>query len=569
VELPAATEDPQVLLVRDEDVEGAAPEVETSASLPGRNRPPINLRASWSARAPKVQPEIAPRVQLGVVHHTVSENSYSPGAVPSLLRSVQAFHMDGNGWDDIGYNFLVDAYGGIWEGRAGGITNAVIGAHAVGANAFGTGVSVIGNFDVAAPPSAVITGLGQILGWKLYVHGVDARARVDFYLGEGALGGGRVHNFPTIIGHRDVAQTACPGAYLYSQLDSVRAWAGANQDTMRSSQGFWSSVTIGTNQDGRLELFAIGLDGLIYHNWQVYGGWSGWEALGGRFAGRLTVANNADGRLEVFGISVSGRLTHAWQTVPNGGWSGFKEEGGIWSPDAGVAVALGGSGRLEAVVMGNDQAWVFWQTTPNGSWNGAAPLGGSFPSFANVTMGRNKDGRLEVFAVADGGVLVHAWQRSLGGTWSGFASFGMPASGKPSVANNADGRLEVVGVDSAGRMWQVWQSTPNGAWASPKVLSGGFMPDADAKLARNQDGRLQAFSLDWAGGLSSAWQQTSGSIWTPTRGFGGQLLGIPDVALGADGRMALVSFTTPVADRAWMLTQNAPNGDWGVWSPIP
>src|SRR5205814_8139148 len=102
-----------------------------SASVP---IPPINTRASWGARAPKATPGYASSVQMTFVHHTVNSNTYAQSDVPSILRSIQAYHMDSNGWDDIGYNFLVDRFGGMWEGRGGGMDQPVIGAHTLGFN---------------------------------------------------------------------------------------------------------------------------------------------------------------------------------------------------------------------------------------------------------------------------------------------------------------------------------------------------------------------------------------------------------------------------------------------------
>src|SRR5690606_21938388 len=114
----------------------------------------VNTRASWGARGAKEPPSIASSgLKLAVVHHTASTNAYSASQVPSILRSMQAFHMDGNGWNDIGYNFLVDRFGNVWEGRGGGVDKAVIGAHAGGFNTGSVGVSVIGNFESTAATS--------------------------------------------------------------------------------------------------------------------------------------------------------------------------------------------------------------------------------------------------------------------------------------------------------------------------------------------------------------------------------------------------------------------------------
>ena len=108
--------------------------------------PQIVSRTSWKAdeeirRAP---PRYAGAVYFAVVHHTAGSNTYSRAASPAIVRAIELYHVRGNGWNDIGYNFLVDRYGQVFEGRAGGIDRNVIGAHAEGFNTGSVGVAVIG-----------------------------------------------------------------------------------------------------------------------------------------------------------------------------------------------------------------------------------------------------------------------------------------------------------------------------------------------------------------------------------------------------------------------------------------
>ena len=90
------------------------------------------------------------------VHHTVNSNDYAPEDVPALLRGIYRYHTKNLGWSDVGYNFLVDRFGGIWQGRAGGSALAVRGAHTLGFNSTSTGIAVIGNFEEVVPERAVI-----------------------------------------------------------------------------------------------------------------------------------------------------------------------------------------------------------------------------------------------------------------------------------------------------------------------------------------------------------------------------------------------------------------------------
>ena len=194
--------------------------------------PPINPRSSWGARAPKTAPSYASAVQMAFVHHTVNANNYAPADVPAILRGIQAYHMDSNGWDDIGYNFLVDRFGRVWEGRSGGIDRPVIGAHTLGFNTGSTGVSVIGDFTSTNPPDASLQAVGQLLAWKFSLNGVDPGGTNVMTSGDSGSrwpAGTRV-TLNNISGHKDANYTDCP-ALLYNFLPQIRsiarAWWGA------------------------------------------------------------------------------------------------------------------------------------------------------------------------------------------------------------------------------------------------------------------------------------------------------------------------------------------------------
>ena len=88
------------------------------------------------------------------MHHTVNANDYTEAQVPALLRSIYALPREvAAGWSDIGYNFLVDRFGRIWEGRYGGIDRPVVGAHTLNYNDDAFAMSAIGNFDTARRPT--------------------------------------------------------------------------------------------------------------------------------------------------------------------------------------------------------------------------------------------------------------------------------------------------------------------------------------------------------------------------------------------------------------------------------
>jgi hypothetical protein len=187
--------------------------------------PAIVTRAEWDAneairRAP---PRYADGVHLAIVHHTAGSNSYSAGQSASIVRAIELYHVEVNGWNDIGYNFLVDKYGQIFEGRYGGMTRAVIGAHAQGFNVGSVGIALLGNYNDARPTAAARSALVSLLAWRLDLAHVDPFSKVVRVSdGNPRYPAGTKVTLNAISGHRDTGPTSCPGTNLYAQLPAIR-----------------------------------------------------------------------------------------------------------------------------------------------------------------------------------------------------------------------------------------------------------------------------------------------------------------------------------------------------------
>jgi hypothetical protein len=191
------------------------------AASAATTKPAIHTRAQWGADESKMTwtPSYG-KVSVGFVHHTDGSNNYSAAEVPGIIRGIYAYHAVTLGWGDIGYNFLVDRYGGVWEGRAGGMDKPVIGGQVYNYNAVSTGVSGIGDFTSAAVPQAMTDAFKRVLGWRLSVAGIPATGASPVQ----APGGAYIQR---ISGHRDVGGTTCPGNSLYAKLGEIRAGAAA------------------------------------------------------------------------------------------------------------------------------------------------------------------------------------------------------------------------------------------------------------------------------------------------------------------------------------------------------
>ncbi|MFJ8541831.1 peptidoglycan recognition protein [Streptomyces sp. NPDC093586] len=197
-------------------------------------RPPVTSRAGWGADE-SLSPdpsEYNADVKAVFVHHTDGANTYSCADSASIVRGVYAYHTQVNGWNDIGYNFLVDKCGTVFEGRKGGTDLPVLGAHTFGWNRESVGIAVLGEYTSTPASSAALASVARVAAWKLGQYGADPAGTVQLsagasqknYFGTGFTAGTR-YTFNRISGHRDGYNTQCPGNSLYSQLPTVRAWA--------------------------------------------------------------------------------------------------------------------------------------------------------------------------------------------------------------------------------------------------------------------------------------------------------------------------------------------------------
>ena len=186
--------------------------------------PEIVTRRQWGADESwrSGRPDYAP-VKMAFIHHTASGNTYTAAEAPAVVRAIYAYHTRSLGWSDIGYNFLVDRFGTIYEGRYGGMKRGVVGAQMLGFNTGSTGISVIGNFAADAPPAAALASLEKLLAWKLKIHHLNPRgtARLTCDASDKYASGAKV-TFPVIAGHRQANHTECPGNIFYPLLPTVR-----------------------------------------------------------------------------------------------------------------------------------------------------------------------------------------------------------------------------------------------------------------------------------------------------------------------------------------------------------
>lgn len=211
----------------------------------------IRPRSEWAtsdmgwkcSSGPKVMPEL----RAMVVHHTAGNTApYAEADVPNILRGIWRYHVETNKWCDVAYAFFVDRFGGVWEGRQGGTTRAIEGGHTYGFNSDTTSVAQIGHFDQQATPPLMTAATRRLVGWKLGVHGLDPAGTTTVTNNSGSTFRGTPnraeHPTPVVSGHKDLRDTACPGANTYDTLPYLRAQSRTGAHVVALHETFMRSL---------------------------------------------------------------------------------------------------------------------------------------------------------------------------------------------------------------------------------------------------------------------------------------------------------------------------------------
>ncbi|MDF3143607.1 MULTISPECIES: FG-GAP-like repeat-containing protein [unclassified Streptomyces] len=388
-------------------------------------KPPVITQAEWGASTDyDGTPEYGTEIKAAVIHHTGedSDNTLSCGESRARMRSIQQAHFS-RGYFDVGYNFVVDKCGQIFEGRSGGMDLPVRGAHDIGFNTDTVGISYIGNFETAKPSRAAMDAISRIVAWKFGMYGIDPTGKVTLTSGaEQGVDGNKVPmgqslTLPRVFGHRDTNATACPGANLYSKLTRIAqvaktpgiSHALATSDLNRD--GITDLVT-GTpralSNGGTLTVVPGGIDGPVT-------------------ASKRTLTQNSTG---VPGSHESGDnfgAATAWGDVNGDGYADLA----IGAPGEDDTSGHADRGSV-TVLYGPGLDTGFTYTTSGSVTATGAKLG------STVTVGDfNGDGKADVFAAGTG----------KGGNWNARLTGGATATGTLTSATGAVAYLDAATGD--------------------------------------------------------------------------------------------------------------------------
>ncbi|MGW0530633.1 FG-GAP-like repeat-containing protein [Streptomyces sp. NPDC003032] len=247
-------------------------------------QPPIISRAAWGADESLVEgpPEYIDKVKAVFVHHTVGSNDYSCAQSPALVRGLLAYQVETEGQSDLGYNFLVDKCGRVFEGRAGGVDIPVRGAHTHGFDGDSAGIAVLGDFEgdpatgrpAGRPTRAALESVARVAAWKLGQYDGSPTGKVTLTASDdtGVWKKGEQASLHTVSGQRDAQAASGPGKNLYAQLGEIRRYAGGAGRNSAVPTGDFNAdgitdLVAGTpkasGDRGRLTVIPGGLDGPV------------------------------------------------------------------------------------------------------------------------------------------------------------------------------------------------------------------------------------------------------------------------------------------------------------------
>ena len=362
---------------------------------------PVTTRAEWGANASYMSwdPDYASAGHV-VVHHTAGTNNYSAGQSASIVRGIYYYHAVTLDWGDIGYNFLIDKYGTVFEGRSGSVAAPAgrmsVGAHARGVNTGTMGLSMMGDYSSVSPSDAQLSSVGKMAGWFLGRAGItDANgwAGLNVWTTERYQAGSTI-SMPRILGHRDVGYTSCPGNVGYSKLGTIRTIAQqqiSGSGGWKAESGAWyylksdgAKATGWVTDAGRWYYLDASKGGAMATGWLRDG--SSWYYLDGSRGGAMATGWVSDGGSWYY-LNSDGALATGW-VADAGRWYYLDaSKGGAmatgWVSDGGSWYYLNSDGALATGWVADAGRWYYLDASKGGAMvTGRVKIDGRWSTFA-------------------------------------------------------------------------------------------------------------------------------------------------------------------------------------------
>jgi len=375
----------------------AAPLSTTANGLPV----PVTTRAEWGANASYMSwdPYYASAGHV-VVHHTAGTNNYSSWQSASIVRGIYYYHAVTLDWGDIGYNFLVDKYGTVFEGRSGSVAAPAgrmsVGAHARGVNTGTMGLSMMGDYSSISPSDVQLNAVGKMAGWFLNRAGIsDANgwAGLHVWTTERYQAGSTI-SMPRILGHRDVGYTSCPGNVGYSKLGTIRAIAQqqiSGSGDWKEESGSWyylgadgAKVTGWLSDAGSWYYLDASKNGAMVTGWHRDG--SSWYYLDGSQGGAMATGWLRDGGSWYY-LGADGAMATGWVSDAGGWYYLDGSRGGAmatgWLRDGGSWYFLKSDGAMATGWVSDAGSWYYLDASKGGTMvAGRVKIEGRWSTFA-------------------------------------------------------------------------------------------------------------------------------------------------------------------------------------------
>ncbi|WP_067781722.1 N-acetylmuramoyl-L-alanine amidase [Actinomyces vulturis] len=402
--------DPE-LRVNSSDGDDSSHHVSTTEVSPLTPPVSVTTRIQWGASStvPRDwEPEVVSAHHV-VIHHTAGTNNYSADQSASVVYGVYHYHSQVLGWGDIGYNFLVDKFGRVFEGRYGSLSappgTMVIGGHARGVNTGSMGISMLGDYSSVSPSAATLDSVSKMAAWFLSGAGFSSSSELASVkiLTKDRYAVGTVLQLPRIFAHRDVGLTACPGNVGYSKMGHIRSLAQAEMDNrpgadpkgswQKDRTGWWWKNPNGTYPTSSWQFisgawYIFNSRGYVVTEWVKQG--DDWYYMDSKSGAMKTGPIVVDGKHYM--LSSSGVMVTGWHKTRDG-WNHYADDGQ------------------------RSTGWVF----SSGSWYYLDTI-----TSLMVTGERQIDGTN--YAFDSEGRMVVGWKKFANG-WAHFASNGARSTG--------------------------------------------------------------------------------------------------------------------------------------------
>ncbi len=214
--------------------------------------PDVIPGSTWREGLPDpIGPRSSHTVNHCIIHHSAGSNTRTD--YTNVVRNIYLLHTQTNGWDDIGYNFLIAQDGSIYEGRdpqGAGDIDDIKGAHFCGKNTGTMGICLLGNYEETLPKDTVLTSLKHLLVWKCDKDNIDP-------LGSSRHPEANSNYLDHISGHQDGCATKCPGDSVYPRISDLRKEVDSLLNTC-SSSGMYTTTSSNTywfeSRDGTITI---------------------------------------------------------------------------------------------------------------------------------------------------------------------------------------------------------------------------------------------------------------------------------------------------------------------------